>query len=96
MKLEEKIDTYLRDLNKHKEKQVSQKDIDKFFNKTVVITQNKTGAKYEGKLSYISKSKGFIVLDNMRILDKQGNVKVASKKDTKREFKISEIKIGFF
>ena len=81
MKLEEKIDTYLNE------------NIDKFLNKTVIITQKKTGAKYEGKLSYISKPKGFVVLDNMKILDKQGNVKVASKSDTKREFKISEIVI---
>ena len=57
----------------------------------VVITTKKRSAKYMGDISYINEEKDLLVLDNMIILDKDGNFKVASKSDKKRKFKISRL-----
>ncbi len=65
---------------------------DNFVKKEVIITKAKTDSKYQGTLSYYDKSKGFIVIDDLKILDKDGSVKVASKTDTKRKFDVNTIK----
>jgi small nuclear ribonucleoprotein (snRNP)-like protein len=51
----------------------------------------KSGAKYAGKLSHVNKKRNFLVLDNLRIINKEGGETV-SKRDTKRTFKIENIK----
>ncbi len=57
----------------------------------IVITTKERGSKYMGNVTYISEKKDILVIDNLIILDKEGDFKVASKSDTKRTFKISKL-----
>lgn len=86
MKLKEFILETSEENNKEEYKKFKEKE-----GKEVEITVQ-SGAKYAGKLSHvkISPKRNFLVLDNLRIINKQGGETV-SKRDTKRTFDLSKI-----
>ncbi len=57
----------------------------------VVITQKKTDAKYAGNISWVDDKKGLIKLNKLWILNKDYSMKVASKSNTERTFKLDGI-----
>lgn len=68
------------------------KEIKRFLNKSVILTKKISNAKYKGTVSWISESKGMLILDRLIILNRDESFKVASKSCTKRGFKIEDIK----